>query len=370
LSRKPLRNGCVVKIKGFLLTAPFNSISFQRLWVLNVHNSSIENDTKCRINDCFCGNRQSFLQPLGQNHATLRPLMQPKINFVSWLLFGALCLIWGSSFILMKEGLTVLNAYQVAALRILSAGLVLVPFAIRDWQKMPRNKLGIMALSGLLGSFFPAFLFCIAETKIDSSLAGALNALTPLFVIILGSLLFGNKIGNAKLWGVLVGFAGCVLLFFSYGQKQFGNLSFGLFVLLATVFYGINVNMVQKQLMQVPSMQIASIAFVSLIPFSLGILVASGYFAAPIGSLPFLKATGASLLLGVLGTAFASVLFYMLVKRAGGVFASLVTYGIPFVAIGWGLVYDEPFGWQQAVCLLVILAGVYIANKTMEKRQV
>jgi drug/metabolite transporter (DMT)-like permease len=64
-----------------------------------------------------------------------------------------------------------------------------------------------------------------------------------------------------------------------------------------------------------------------------------------------------------MGTAVASVIFYMLVKRAGAVFASMVTYGIPFIAILWGIVYKEAVGWKQVVCLMIILCGVYVANR-------
>jgi drug/metabolite transporter (DMT)-like permease len=84
----------------------------------------------------------------------------------------------------MKGGMQVLSPYQVASIRLLSAGLVLVPFAAKALRLIPSNKKWLVILSGLLGSFFPAYLFCIAETKIDSALAGILNALTPLFVVL------------------------------------------------------------------------------------------------------------------------------------------------------------------------------------------
>ncbi|HMP86442.1 MAG TPA: DMT family transporter, partial [Lacibacter sp.] len=107
-----------------------------------------------------------------------------------WLLFTILAFIWGSSFILMKEGLHELTAYQVAAIRMLSAGLVLLPFSLRNVGSLSRKQLLFIVLSGVLGSFIPAILFCVAETRIDSALAGMLNALTPLFVIGVGALFF------------------------------------------------------------------------------------------------------------------------------------------------------------------------------------
>ena len=100
-------------------------------------------------------------------------------KFINWTIFCILSIIWGSSFVLMKEGLTALSPYQVASIRMLSSGLILLPFAFNAFKKIPKEKLSLVVLSGILGSFIPAYLFCIAETKIDSSLAGILNSLTP-----------------------------------------------------------------------------------------------------------------------------------------------------------------------------------------------
>jgi len=108
------------------------------------------------------------------------------MKLINWILFIALSVIWGSSFILMKEGMNVLSPYQVAALRIASAGIVLLPFVVKAWKQIPKNKIVAVLLSGLVGNFIPAFLFCIAEVRVDSSIAGILNALTPLFTIIVG----------------------------------------------------------------------------------------------------------------------------------------------------------------------------------------
>src|SRR3954471_20917253 len=127
-----------------------------------------------------------------------------KGNLIDGVVFTALCIIWGSSFILMKEGMKFLSPYQVATIRILSAGVILLPVAARHWKNIPSNKLGYVFLSGILGSFIPAYLFCIAETKIDSSLAGFLNSLTPVFTIFTGLLFFGQVFQLHKLIGVLI----------------------------------------------------------------------------------------------------------------------------------------------------------------------
>src|ERR1041385_6353914 len=128
------------------------------------------------------------------------------------IIFIALCIIWGSSFILMKEGIAHLSAYQVATIRILSAGVVLLPVAIQQWKNIPGSKLGYVFLSGFLGSFFPAYLFCLAEIKIDSSLAGFLNSLTPIFTIFTGLLFFNQVFQLHKLIGVLIALGGMLVL--------------------------------------------------------------------------------------------------------------------------------------------------------------
>lgn len=284
-------------------------------------------------------------------------------KLINWSLFTILSLIWGSSFILMKEGMKTLSPYHVASLRILSAGVVLIPFARKALAQVPKEKLLLVILSGLLGSFFPAYLFCVAETRIDSSLAGILNALTPLFTIIIGIAFFQLKAGRRKIIGVLVGFIGLCLLIAPKGDFRFEDFSYSLLVLLATVFYGINVNMVGRHMQGVGSLNIASLAFVFLIIPTLVILYVTGYFALPLLQTAFIISTLASVVLGVCGTAIASILFYMLVKRAGTLFASMVTYGIPFIAVLWGLWGGETITLLQVGCLGIILVGVYLVNK-------
>jgi drug/metabolite transporter (DMT)-like permease len=263
----------------------------------------------------------------------------------------------------MKEGMKVLTPYQVATLRMLSAGIVLLPFAYQAFKNIPSNQLGLVILSGFLGSFFPAYLFCIAETKIDSSLAGILNAFTPLFTILTGILFFKMKILTAKKTaGIIIGFTGLLLLFTSNGHVDFKNISYSALILLATLLYGLNLNLVGRRLHHIGSLNIATLAFVFLIIPCLVILYYTGYFSLPMGNATFIYSTVASAALGIMGTAVASVLFYLLIKKAGALFSSMISYAIPVVAVGWGLLLDEQVTRMEIVSLGVILTGVYLVN--------
>ncbi|MFN5375388.1 MAG: DMT family transporter [Chitinophagaceae bacterium] len=284
---------------------------------------------------------------------------------MKWLLFISLCLIWGSSFILIAEGLETMSPYQVASIRIFFAGLCFLPLIKKAYKQTPKEALGPIILSGFLGTFFPAFFFCIAQTKIDSSLAGILNALTPVFTIAIGTFFFHLKIGWLKWLGIFIGFTG--MLITNLGGSNginFDHLTYSLFVLLATIFYGLNVNVVNKYVQNVAPLHIATIAFTSLIIPTLIVLGATGYFTHPnLMNGSWTKGTLIAGLLGLINTGVASVIFYQLMKKAGPVFASTVTYIIPFVALGWGIYFGETITSLQLIGMVVILAGVRLANK-------
>ncbi|MEP6582822.1 MAG: DMT family transporter [Ginsengibacter sp.] len=283
-------------------------------------------------------------------------------ELVSWIFFSVLSIIWGSSFILMKIGMQTLSVYQVASLRIASAGIALLPLTLQHIRSIPINKLGVVFLSGVLGSLFPSFLFCIAETKIDSALAGTLNALTPIFAILAGILIFGLQISSKMVAGISIAFLGSILLLLSKGLKDSTNIFYSLLIVLATISYGINVNMVQKYLSKISSLKIASVGLSLCAIPALLVLWVTGYFKV-FTNTDTLEGTLAASTLGIFGTAIANILFYMLIKRAGVLFTSMVTYGIPVVAIFWGILDHESIGWKQIISLIVILTGVYIANR-------
>jgi drug/metabolite transporter (DMT)-like permease len=281
---------------------------------------------------------------------------------MKWGLFLLISLIWGSSFLLMAAGMEQFTPWQVAAARLFFGGLVLSPLAAGALKRIPRNKLKTVIVSGFLASFIPAFLFCIAETRLESSFAGMLNALTPVFVIMVGVLFFKAHTRPQQVLGILISFCGCIGLFFSKNSST-GDLLFAGFVILATICYGVNVNMVSQQLTGVSPIDLISLSFAIMAIPALLIMIFMGTFSADFSSQQVLVSTGATLLLGILGTALGNILFYMLMQKAGRIFASTVTYGIPFVAIflGW-LVYHETLNIYGWLSMIVILAGIFTAN--------
>ncbi len=290
-------------------------------------------------------------------------------KLINWGIFIVLSFIWGSSFILMKVSKDGLSAVQIAAVRIFSAGIIFVPFAVFHLSKIPRNKLFIIILSGVFGNLLPAFLFAEAISKnMDSALAGILNSLTPLCVVVIGISFFKLKVNSRQVLGIVIGFLGLSLLSLSKGGIKFDNLGYAGLILIATIFYGLNVNLVSRYLNNENPFYIAtvSLAFMT-IPTAI-ILYKSNILSIPIAEPVVLHAFITSVILGVMGSAIATALFYVLVKRAGGIFASLVTYGIPFIALFWGFVYAEKISLIQIACLAIILVGVYLANRKIKEQ--
>jgi drug/metabolite transporter (DMT)-like permease len=285
----------------------------------------------------------------------------------NWLIFILLSVIWGSSFILMKKGAESLTGWQIGAVRMFSAGLVMLPFAVFHISKIPLRKLPFVLLSGLLGNFFPAFLFALAIEKIDSSMEGILNSLTPLFVIVIGILFFKDKVQGRKIAGVMVGLVGLLVLSLSQSSGGNNNIGSSLLILLATFFYGLNVNVLTHYLKEVPPVRIATVSL-ALICKPSGIIVwQQNVFAIAMYDSSATLSIAAAVLLGVVGSGIATGLFYVLVKNAGGLFASLVTYAVPVVSIAWGYLDNEEITVIQLGCLALIFGGVYLANKRTDK---
>lgn len=281
-----------------------------------------------------------------------------KNTLINWSIFVFLSLIWGSSFKLMQVGMIELSSYQAASIRIISAGIILLPITIKYIRTLTAPQLRLVILSGILGNLAPSYLFCIAQTRIDSSTAGIINSLMPIFIIFIGKLFFDLQVTKQKIIGVTISFLGLCALLISKSHSDISSILFLLIATMATFSHGLNANLVGKNLKDISSLKIISVGISILsIPCTM-VLFYTGYFAKVSTNPSFLISTSASIFLGIFGTAIASYLYYILIKRAGSVFASLVTNVMPIVAIFWGLMSGESITLSQILCFVVIMAGI------------
>lgn len=289
-----------------------------------------------------------------------------KTGPLAWLYLILLSLIWGSSFILMKEGLVAFTSDEVAALRISIAFLALLPFMAKHYKSVDLKKdwRGLLIM-GAFGNLIPAFLFTAAETQISSSLTGMLNALTPLFTILIGVLVFKTKIQSFQILGVAIGLIGAVCLMgFSEGGGETKNINYAMLVVAATFCYAVSVNGIKKYLSHVNSVAASVWAFTMIGPVAISYLFLGTDFQTHLTQHPEGAASlGYICILACVGTAFAVVLFNTLIRISNIVFASSCTYLIPVVAIGWGLLDGETVTIVQFFSMGIVILGVWLINK-------
>ena len=258
----------------------------------------------------------------------------------------------------------VYSAPQVAAIRIFSASLFMVPFAISWLKKLDKKYLPLIVLSGLIGSFIPAFLFSVAQTQIDSAVTGMVNSLTPVFVLIIGIVFYKQRISILIIAGLLLAVAGTILLMFYSSDAEHKYNFFALFVVAATILYGINVNILKFNLSGLNPVAISSISI-----FMMGPLAGFYLFALTDFNKRIVCDNDAMLalvylsVLGIIGTSLALMLFNQLIKMTTPLFSSSVTYLIPIVAVIWGLVDGEKLLIGHYFSMVVIIVGVFIANR-------
>ena len=283
----------------------------------------------------------------------------------SWLLLLLIGTIWGSSFILMKKGLVVFADTQIAALRMGMAWLVTLPFLLGRFKEISKRQWLILLSVGLLGSAIPAFLFATAQTKIDSSLTGMLNSLVPLLTMILGLLIFGLKTWFRQVVGLIIGFCGALLLIVMPDGID-GFKPHALLVVLASMCYAFNLNVVRKYLSQMPSILITAGSFLWVGPLCLIYLFSTDFTSRFEHQFAWMSFSAIAIL-AIVGTTLAVVMFNKLIQTGGALFASMVTYIVPIIAILWGVVDGETISIWSVSGVLVILAGVYLVNKSSVK---
>ncbi|MFV8345158.1 DMT family transporter [Flavobacterium sp. ZB4P13] len=282
---------------------------------------------------------------------------------LKWVYLMVLALVWGSSFILIKKGLIGLTALQLGSLRIIFAAVFLLLIGFKSLSKIPAHKWKYIALTSMFGTFIPAYLFAIAQTEIDSSVSSILNSLTPLNTLILGALVFGLQFKRNQIFGILIGLIGSALLILNgaiHHPEQ--NYYYAILVLIASICYAVNVNLIKKYLHDLSPLSITTGNFMMLFFPAFIILFFSGFFEV-MHDVKVQESVLFIMVLGVVGTGIANILFFKLIQMSSPVFATSVTYLIPVVAFCWGLLDNEMLTTVQFFGAFIVLIGVYLSAK-------
>ena len=280
-----------------------------------------------------------------------------------WAILLFLSLIWGTSFILMKRGLESYSNTQVAAFRIFFSFVFMLPITIKNIKVISRDNIRSLIIVGMIGFAIPAFLFTKAQTRIDSSLAGMLNSLTPLFTLVVGILFYRSHTRWVNIAGLIMGLIGAIGLMWNGDMNIFKGINaFALFIVAATICYGINVNEIKFKLVKLSSLEITSLAFLFTGPIA-GIFLLFTDFEPVTKTPDYLLNLAYIAILALFSSVIAVLVFNHLIKFTTTLFATSVTYIIPLFAIMWGTIDGESIRLIQLIWITVILLGVYLVNK-------
>ena len=288
-----------------------------------------------------------------------------------WLYLFTLAIIWGSSFILIKKGLVGLTPLQLGSLRTVVSSLFIFIIGYKSLKTILNSQWKWIILSGFVGTFLLSFLFAFAETEVDSGVVSILNALVPLNAILIGLTIFKVTTTKTQMLGVILGFIGASMLIFnSMELNPDQNYLYAGFVVLSTVMYGLNVNIIKQYLQEVKPIAIATGNFVAIFIPAFLVLIFSGFFTSQtFEHQSIYSSIGFVVILSIIGTVMAKIIFNNLIQISSAVFASSVTYLMPIVALLWGVFDGELFGLNQGFASLIIMCGIYLANKKTKKNR-
>jgi drug/metabolite transporter (DMT)-like permease len=283
-----------------------------------------------------------------------------------WFYLIILSIVWGSSFILMKKALLGVSPIQLGALRMIFTAIFLLSFAFPSIRKIKKRHWKYIVYTALLGTFIPGFLFAYAITSIDSAIVSILNSFTPFNTLIFGALVFGFAFRKAQLSGILIGLVGTLILILEGADVNPNqNYWYAFLIIIASVGYAFNANIVKKYLYDLDALAITTGNFLLLIIPAIVVLSFTDFFNTfDTNNEVLMQSLGYLAILSVVGTAIAKTIYNKLVHISSPVFSSSVTYLIPIIAILWGMLDGEKLSFIQLIGGIIILLGVYFVNKT------
>lgn len=290
-----------------------------------------------------------------------------NLNNKTWqysILF-LLGLTWGSSFILMKLGLQAYTPIEVALIRISASFLFLFPFLIHLYRTIPKSKWVWLTLAGLLGNGIPAFMFALGMSKINSSMGGIINSTTPLFTLIVGSLFFSLTYHRNAIVGIFLGLIGAVYLIVFAKTNSGGSTDYlyGFFPLVGSVCYGFSSNIIKFKLQEIKPIMVTGGALTFIGPLCILLVFITGvhekFFLSPLHTESLIYI----IILGVVGTSIAVLIFNYLIKHTSILFAASVTYIIPVFSVIIGLFFGEKLSLHFFIGMAIVIIGVFLTNK-------
>jgi len=264
----------------------------------------------------------------------------------------------------MKKALLGVNPIQLGALRMLFAAIFMLIIGFPSLKKIQKKHYKFIVYTALSGTLFPVFLFAFALEYIDSAIASILNSLTPFNTLLFGFWVFGIAFKRNQVIGILIGLVGTLVLILEGADLNPNqNYWYSLLIVIGSIGYALNVNMVKKYLSDLDALAITTGNFLLLIIPAFIILFFTGFFSTFSGTEIELNALIWIAVLAVFGTGLAKVLYNKMVHLSTPVFASSVTYLIPIVAIFWGVLDGERLSLVQLLAGAFILFGVYLVNR-------
>jgi len=281
-----------------------------------------------------------------------------------WIVFITLGLIWSSSFLWIKIGVQEVGPMALVAFRMLFGAITAVVIAIYQKSEWPRDRKTLLnfAILGPTSLAIPIFFISWGEQTIDSAVASILNATVPLFTLIIAHYwLHDDKMTVPKVVGLLIGFAGIVVLFSEdLLAGAHGNVIGELAVVLASLFYAGSAVFARRATAHVEGLARGTLPLVTSAVFI--------WIVGPIAEKPFLIPSlaltwTAALWLGVLGSGVAILMFYYLLHEIGPTRTSLVTYLFPVGGVILGVIFlDEHLSWQLLAGTILIVASLFVVN--------
>ena len=280
----------------------------------------------------------------------------------NWTLLLLVSFIWGSPYILREIALQSFTHSQVAAFQVFLSFILFLPLIFKNFKKLNKENIGPLLLSGIAGNIGPSFFFAKAQTLINSSTAGMLNAMLPSITLILAILLFKSKSNRNMLLGIGLGLIGSCMIALtgdSFGSTQYMGV---FYVFMAILSVAISINLVSFSLLKLTGIEIASLAFLFVGPMA-GVFLLTTDLQAVVQTENFTESAGMLALLAVL-TFFGVIFYNQLIKRSSHIFAASIAYLIPIVALFWGVtIGGDQITISQILAICLILVGVNLTHR-------